>query len=155
MRLKVLWPGRTKSWDLKNLQAFYIEKIRKLSKFELIETREARGIDERNHRKILKIEAEGMEKYLDKDYIICLSDKGNSIDSKKLAGILEKKALSHPYPISFVVGGFLGLGREIMDKADFVLSLSIMTFSHELARIVLLEQIYRSLTIINGKNYAK
>ncbi|HHF52618.1 MAG TPA: 23S rRNA (pseudouridine(1915)-N(3))-methyltransferase RlmH, partial [Candidatus Aminicenantes bacterium] len=62
---------------------------------------------------------------------------------------------NYPYPISFVVGGFLGLGSEILDRADFVLSLSSMTFSHELARIVLLEQIYRSLTIINGKNYAK
>jgi len=155
MKLKVLWPGRTKSREIKKLQAFYIEKIRKLSKLELIETREARGIDERNRQKILKIEAEGLEKHLDRDYIICLSNKGKSIDSIKLAGILEKKAMSYPYPISFVVGGFLGLGSEILDRADFVLSLSSMTFSHELARIVLLEQIYRSLTIINGKNYAK
>jgi len=155
MRLKVLWPGRTKTREIKKLQAFYIEKIRKLSKLELIETREARGIDERNRQKILKIEAEGIEKFLDRDYIICLSNKGKSIDSIKLAGILEKKAMSYPYPISFVVGGFLGLGSEILDRADFVLSLSSMTFSHELARIVLLEQIYRSLTIINGKNYAK
>ncbi|MCD6515845.1 MAG: 23S rRNA (pseudouridine(1915)-N(3))-methyltransferase RlmH [Candidatus Aminicenantes bacterium] len=155
MKLKVLWPGGTKSREIKKLQAFYIEKIRKLSKLELIETREARGIDERNRQKILKIEAEGLEKHLDRDYIICLSNKGKSIDSIKLAGILEKKAMSYPYPISFVVGGFLGLGSEILDRADFVLSLSSMTFSHELARIVLLEQIYRSLTIINGKNYAK
>ncbi len=155
MRLKVLWPGRTKGREIKSLQAFYIEKIKKLSKFELIETKEARGIDEKNHQKILKIEADGIEKHLDKDYIICLSNNGKSIDSKKLAGILEKKAMNYPYPISFVVGGFLGLGNEILDRADFVLSLSSMTFSHELARIVLLEQIYRSLTIIKGKNYAK
>ena len=137
------------------MQAFYIEKIEKLSKFELIETKEARGIDEKNHQKILKIEAEGIEKHLDRDYIICLSNNGKSIDSIKMAKILEKKSMSYPYPISFVIGGFLGLGNDILNRADFVLSLSSMTFSHELIRILLLEQIYRSLTIINGTNYAK
>jgi len=155
MRLKVIWPGKTKSREIRSLQAFYIEKIRKMSKFRLIETKEARGIDERNHKKILKIEGEGIEKHLDRDYVICLSNHGKSIDSKKMAKILEKKAMSYPYPISFVIGGFLGLGSDILNRADFVLSLSSMTFSHELIRILLLEQIYRSLAIINGTNYAK
>ncbi|HZX10525.1 MAG TPA: 23S rRNA (pseudouridine(1915)-N(3))-methyltransferase RlmH [Acidobacteriota bacterium] len=155
MRLKVLWPGRTRSPEIKNLQSFYIEKIQRMSKFRLIETKEARGIDERNQQKILKIESEGLEKYLDRDYIICLSNKGNEMNSEEMAQMLKKKALSHPYPISFLVGGFLGLGPKILNRADFILSLSKMTFSHELIRIFLLEQIYRSLSIIKGINYAK
>jgi 23S rRNA (pseudouridine1915-N3)-methyltransferase len=155
MKLKVLWPGPTRRPEIKNLQSFYIDKIKRMSKFRLIETREARGIDESNQQKILKIESEGLEKHLDKDYIICLSNKGKNIDSEEMAQMLKKKSLSYPYPISFVVGGFLGLSPEILKRAHFVLSLSKMTFSHELIRIFLLEQIYRSLTIIKGLNYAK
>jgi 23S rRNA (pseudouridine1915-N3)-methyltransferase len=155
MRLKVLWPGKTRNKEIRNLQTFYIEQIKKLAKFRLIETKEARGMNEKEQQRILKIESEGIKKHLDRDYIICLSDKGENIDSAGMAQILRKKALNHPYPISFVVGGFLGLGSQILSKADFILSLSKMTFPHELIRIFLLEQIYRSLTIINGINYAK
>lgn len=126
-----------------------------MSKFSLIETKGARDIDESHQQKILKIESKGLEKHLDKDYIVGLSNKGNDIDSKKMARMLEKKAVNYPYHISFVVGGFLGLNSNILNRADFILSLSKMTFSHELIRIFLLEQIYRSLTIINGINYAK
>ncbi len=155
MKLKVLWPGRTRVKEIKSLQESYIEKIKRLSKFKLIETRAARGIDERNKEKIFEIETQGLEKHLDRDYIICLSNEGKDIDSREMAEMLKKQSLNYPYPITFVVGGFLGLSSRILNRADFILSLSKMTFSHELARIFLLEQIYRSLTIISGKNYAK
>jgi len=155
MKLKVLWPGRTKIPEIENLQSLYIKKIKRMSKFRLIETKEAKGIDEKNQQKILKIESEGLEKHFNKDYIICLSNRGKDMDSEKMAQMLERKAMDYPYPISFVVGGFLGLSPKILKKADFILSLSKMTISHELIRIFLLEQIYRSLTLIKGLNYAK
>jgi 23S rRNA (pseudouridine1915-N3)-methyltransferase len=84
-----------------------------------------------------------------------LSNKGNDIDSEKMAQMLKKKATSYPNPLSLVVGGLIGLSPGILNRADFVLFLSKMTFSHELIMIFLLEQIYRSLTIINGINYTK
>ena len=58
-------------------------------------------------------------------------------------------------PLAFVVGGFLGLADRIRDRADLTMSLSRMTFSHELARVVLLEQVYRALTVVGGRHYAK
>lgn len=137
------------------MQLAYTEKIKRLAKFRLIETKEARGIDERNHREILEIETEGLEKHLDRDYITCLSNEGKEIDSGQMAEMLKRKALNYPYPVSFLAGGFLGLSSKLLNRADLVLSLSKMTFSHELIRIILLEQIYRSLMIILGRNYAK
>jgi 23S rRNA (pseudouridine1915-N3)-methyltransferase len=63
--------------------------------------------------------------------------------------------MSRPYPIAFVVGGFLGLADSLVERAQARLSLSEMTFSHEMTRIMLLEQIYRALSIIKGLQYAK
>jgi len=121
----------------------------------VIESREARGLDERSAEKIKEIEAQGLEKHLNNDYIICLVDDGKEMSSVEFARFLEKCQLRPCRSLAFVVGGFLGLAGRILERADFRLSLSRMTFSHELARIVLLEQVYRSLTILKGKHYAK
>ncbi len=155
MKLKILWPGRTRNRDIKNLQDDYIKKIGHLNRCELIETKEARGIDERHENKIMDREAQGLEKHFGNDYIICLSDKGKEMSSKEFAQFLEKLASHSSRAATFVVGGFLGLDKRIMQKADFLFSLSKMTFSHELIRLILLEQIYRSLTIMKGQRYAK
>ncbi len=155
MKLKILWPGRTRNRDIKNLQDDYIKKIGHMNRCELIETKEARGIDERHENKIMDREAQGLEKHFGNDYIICLSDKGKEMSSKEFAQFLEKLASHSSRAATFVVGGFLGLDKRIIQKADFLFSLSKMTFSHELNRLILLEQIYRSLTIMKGQRYAK
>lgn len=126
-----------------------------MEKCELIETKEARGIPEKYPEKIKEIEALGLEKHLKDDYIICLFDKGREMKSEQFARFLEKTALDYPHSLTFVVGGFLGLADRIIQKADYLLSLSRMTFAHELTRVVLLEQVYRSLTILKGRKYAK
>lgn len=155
MRLKILWPGKTRNREIKNLQEFYIKRINRMEMCEVIETREAKGIEEKFGSKIKKIEAIGLEKYLKDGYIICLSDKGEEMSSVEFARFLEKIASGSSRLITFVGGGFLGLEERILKKAHFLLSLSKMTFSHELIRLLLLEQIYRSLTIIKGSHYAK
>lgn len=73
----------------------------------------------------------------------------------KFARFLEKMASGSSQVITFVIGGFLGLEERILKRANFLLSLSKMTFYHELIHLLLLEQIYRSLTIIKGSHYAK
>lgn len=155
MRLRLLWPGKTQNRDMRNLQEYYINRIKQLGKCELIETREAKGIPEKYPEKIIEMEASGLEKHLKDDYIICLSDKGKLMNSEQFARFLNKISISYPYTITFIVGGFLGLADRLIKRADYLLALSKMTFSHELTRIVLLEQIYRSLSIIKGTQYAK
>ncbi len=155
MRLKFIWPGRTRNRELQLLQAQYLEKIGRLAEWELRETREARGLTERQAPKILEVEAEGLEKHLTNDYIICLSDGGREMTSAELAGFMDRVSGETPGPITFVVGGFLGLADRVLRRSRLRLSLSRMTMSHELCRVVLLEQVYRSLTIMKGRRYAK
>ncbi len=155
MRLKFLWPGRTKSPELRALVEFYATRIGALASVEIAETREARGIDERNAAKILELEARGLEKHLKGVYSICLLDGGKDMTSSEFARFIRGRGRDEGKPLAFVVGGFLGLAERIAEKADLRLSLSRLTFSHELCRVILLEQVYRALTIIGGRQYAK
>ena len=155
MRLRFLWPGKTKGPEFRGLQEFYEARIKPLATIEIIETREARGLEERHAAKIKDLEAAGLEKYLDGAYVICLDDRGREMTSEELAGFLRGREREAGKPLAFVVGGFLGLADRIVERADLRMSLSRMTFSHELARVVLLEQVYRALTIVGGRHYAK
>jgi len=155
MTLRFLWPGRTKNRDLRALEGFYFERIRTLVDCEIVPTKEARGLDEKHAGKIMDIEARGLEKHIKDDYIICLFDKGREMSSREFSKLLESRWSGARQPVTFVAGGFLGLAERILERADFSLALSKMTFSHELSRVVLLEQVYRSLTMIKGRSYAK
>ncbi len=155
MDVKFLWPGRTRTPELKSLQAFYLDRIKPMAACRVIETREARGLEEREAEKIKDLEARALDKNLDQDYLVCCVDSGKELTSLEFARFLEKRRLGPSRSTAFVVGGFLGLAGWMLEKADFRLSLSKMTFTHELARVMLLEQVYRSLTILKGKHYAK
>ena len=155
MKIKVLWPGKTRNADIKNLQDFYLRRINQIESCELIETKEMKGLTEKEEERIKEIEAQGLEKHFKDDYIICLFDRGKEMNSEEFARFLYRTSVSSARAVTFVVGGFLGLAERVLDRADTILSLSKMTFSHELSRIMVLEQIYRSLTIARGKQYAK
>jgi 23S rRNA (pseudouridine1915-N3)-methyltransferase len=155
MRIRILWPGKTQNKDIRKLQEFYLGRISQLEKCEIIETKAAKGLPEKFAQKIKEVEAFELEKQFKNDYIICLFHEGKEMSSVELARFLKKCSASSARAIAFVVGGFLGLEERILKKADTLLSLSQMTFSHELSRIMLLEQIYRSLMIIKGRQYAK
>jgi 23S rRNA (pseudouridine1915-N3)-methyltransferase len=155
MRLIFLWPGKTRSSELRGLQSFYEARIRSFAVCDVIETRVARGLEEKHAGKIMDLEARGLEKHLGGTYVICLEDGGKEMTSDEFAAFLRRRAADPGKPLAFVLGGFLGLAGRVVEKADMRLSLSRLTFSHELARVVLLEQVYRALTIIGGRHYAK
>jgi 23S rRNA (pseudouridine1915-N3)-methyltransferase len=155
VRLKVVWPGKTRNEDIKSLQDYYLRRINQIESCELVETKEAKGISEKEGERIKEIEAQGLEKHFKDDYIICLFDRGKEMNSEEFARFFDKTSMSSTRAVTFIVGGFMGLAERVLDRADTLLSLSKMTFSHELSRIMLLEQIYRSLTIVRGKQYAK
>lgn len=120
--------------------------LRKIAAIEVINVKEEKG----NNRELIK-QKEG-EKLLDRviGYTLALSEEGSQIDSVTFAKMIEK------YPdISFIIGGAFGLSEEVKKKADYVLSLSKMTLPHELAYLVLVEQIYRAERILEGHPYHK
>jgi 23S rRNA (pseudouridine1915-N3)-methyltransferase len=155
MRLKFLWPGKTKSPELRGLQGYYESRIKSLAACEVVETRTARGLEEKLAVKIKDFEARGLEKHLDGAYVVCLDDQGREMTSDEFARFLRGRRSESGRPLAFVVGGFLGLADRLVERADMKLALSRMTFSHELARVLLLEQVYRALTVVGGRHYAK
>ena len=155
MRVRILWPGRTKSEEIRRLEAFYLKRITGLLPCEIVETETVRGLNEKDSEKILEIEARGLEKRLKDDYIVCLLDNGREMNSNEFARFIESRGVSGTRSLAFIVGGFLGLAPRLLERADLKLSLSRMTMSHELCRAVLLEQIYRGASLMKGRSYAK
>jgi 23S rRNA (pseudouridine1915-N3)-methyltransferase len=102
---------------------------------------------------VKKLEGELLLRYLSpNDYVILLDEKGQVYDSRKFAALLEKTQMHHA-SIVFVIGGAYGFSDEVYARANSKLSLSAMTFSHQLIRLIFLEQLYRAYTIIKGEPY--
>ena len=90
-----------------------------------------------------------------RDYLVALDRTGHQYDSKELARWLNRLASSTGGWVSIVVGGPLGLSRQVLDRACEFLSLSRLTLTHEMSRLLLLEQLYRAFTILRGEKYHK
>ena len=95
-------------------------------------------------------------KYVKDDaYIITLEIGGKQLSSEELAEKIDKLGVQRTSHIIFIIGGSIGLGKEVLQKSNYALSFSKMTFPHQLMRVILLEQVYRSYRIINGEPYHK
>lgn len=101
-------------------------------------------------------EAERILKHIRDDmYVITLEICGNMLTSEALSEKIGKLGLQGKSHIAFIIGGSIGLGKDVLDRSDYALSFSKMTFPHQLMRVILLEQIYRSFKIIKGETYHK
>ena len=96
-----------------------------------------------------------LSKIKDNHYVITLEILGNQLTSEKLADKIENLTIQGNSNICFVIGGSLGLGKSVLGRSDYALSFSKFTFPHQLMRLILLEQIYRSFRIINNLPYHK
>jgi 23S rRNA (pseudouridine1915-N3)-methyltransferase len=152
MKLRAVWIGKTKSVQLAEVSLEYISRIRHFLPIEITEAKEPKGDGER------RIEAEG-EKLLAalsaSDRVIALDPKGKSWTSIEFAKFLQKHMSGDARTLTFVIGGHSGLSGAVKNRADLLWSLSPLTFTHDLSRVVLLEQVYRALTIIHNLPYSK
>ncbi len=147
--IKVICVGKIKEDYLKKGIEEYKKRISKYSKIEIIEL-----IDESNGN-ILEKERDKILKYInDKDYIITLEIDGNNVDSVELSKKIENIYLNYSN-ITFIIGGSYGLHDDIKSKSNYALSFSKLTFPHQLFRMMLLEQIYRSFKISHNETYHK
>ena len=150
--IKIICVGKIK-------EKFYKEAIdeynKRLSKYTKIKIIEVEDINLNNEELIKQKERELIKKYLEKkDYIITLEIEGKELNSIELSKKIEE--LEHNNPnITFIIGGSYGLDDEIKKLSDFKLSFSKLTFPHQLFRVILLEQIYRSYKIKNNESYHK
>ena len=124
-------------------------RLSKYTKLQIIE------VEDESNEKALKIEAERINKYIkENEYIITLEIEGNQPSSEELANKLEKTLIQNSN-ITFIIGGSYGLDEAIKEKSNYKLSFSSLTFPHQLFRVLLLEQLYRSFKIINNESYHK
>jgi len=132
----------------------YIRRIQKLTSFEVREIKPGMGDDIGSAQ---NMEDERILAVLDSVTFktAALHDRGERMSSEKFAKFLKEVETSGATGLAFVVGGANGLGKKVLERAEFRLSLGQMTMSHELARLALLEQIYRAQTILRGVPYPR
>jgi 23S rRNA (pseudouridine1915-N3)-methyltransferase len=154
-KIKFIVVGNTRSSFLKQGELFYLERLQRYAPTEWIEVRPQKVSKGRSREEILRVEAQSIKKKcLPDDHVIVLDLKGKEYDSEGLAALVEQ-LLQTPKRICFVIGGPLGLPREVLDTAAHMVSLSRLTLTHEMSRLLLLEQLYRAYTIIKGEKYHK
>ena len=137
----------------------YIKRLAKFCKFKIIELPDEKtkdGASFAENEKVKDIEGKKiLDKLPEKALVITLEINGKMLDSVELSEYLSENMLKGNSSIYFVIGGSLGLSDLVIKRADYHLSFSKMTFPHQLMRVILLEQIYRSFKIMSGEPYHK
>ena len=159
MKITIITVGKIKEKYLKDAIDEYSKRLSKYCKLEIIEVADEKTPDNASavvEDNIRSKEAERIVKYIKDDaYLITLEINGKQLTSEELADKVDKLGVQGVSHIIFVIGGSIGLGEAVLQKSNFALSFSKMTFPHQLMRVILLEQIYRSYRIINGEPYHK
>ena len=159
MKITLITVGKIKEKYLKDAIAEYSKRLSRYCKLEIIEVTDEKTPDHASESvedAIRSKEAERIQKYIKEDaYMITLEIGGKQLTSEELAEKIDKLGIQGVSHIIFIIGGSIGLGREVLSRSDYALSFSKMTFPHQLMRVILLEQIYRSYRIINGEPYHK
>jgi len=156
VRFRFLWIGETKDPLLSELENRYVQRLHRLFASEVVPVPELQKKDRGQQASQMAREARLVEEKLNpRSFLIVLDEKGKEYTSEELAAVLGGLMNRGIPEVTFVVGGYLGVPGAILDRADVKLALSRMTFPHELARVVLVEQIYRCASIIKGLPYHK
>jgi len=153
-KISLIIVGRQKSSPHREISDEYSKRLKADVSLKIVEVVEIPFRSPTEREKVLKAEAEKIRKAIPKDsFLIALDAAGKTFTSEKFAAELNRLAEGGARPLTIIIGGPLGLLDEIKKEADLLLSLSPMTMPHDLARVVLLEQLYRAGTILRGKVY--
>ena len=151
--IKLICVGKIKDKALLSLINDYVGRINHYHKLDIIEVKDEPIKD--NEKAVLDIEAERvLSKISNDEYVILLDLHGKEIDSVTFSKMLDKTFVTNS-KIDIVIGGSLGLGQALINRANYRLKLSEMTFLHQMTRLIILEQIYRSFKILNNETYHK
>ena len=153
VKLHFVWIGKTRNRACAALIADYLKRIKRFVHCEVSELKEQPSADEKR-----MIAAEGsklISAIENDDFVALLDEKGGEYDSLQFADFIAKRREAGTKRLAFVIGGFAGVSDEVKQRAHLRLSLSRMTLTHELARVVLTEQVYRAFTLLAGSPYHK
>ena len=154
MKITLLQTGKTTDKNISELVDLYSNRIKKYSGFEIITLPDVKNtknmpVQEQKTKEATKI----IQSVTDDDYIILLDERGKELRTLEFSGTLEKMFFLPKKRIVFIIGGPWGFSEAVYKRADYKMSLSKMTFPHQLVRLLFLEQLYRVFTIIKGEPY--
>lgn len=154
MKITLLTVGKTDiKWVIEGLEV-YTSRLRHYIPFEIREIPELKNASSLSREQIKTTEGKFIMKLLkESDEVILLDEHGKEYRSVEFASFLEKKMSYSSRDIVFIIGGAYGFSDEVYSRADSKISLSKMTFSHQMVRTIFVEQLYRAFTIIKGESY--
>ena len=159
MNITILCVGQIKEKYFRDAIAEYQKRLSRYCKLQMIEVADEKtkeNASEAENDLIRKKEGERLLKHIkDSDYCITLEIDGKMLTSEGLSKEIDRLGLAGKSSLVFVIGGSIGLDTAVLKRSDYALSFSKMTFPHQLMRVILLEQIYRSYLIMRGEPYHK
>ncbi len=156
MKFRLVWPRSTADAELVTVTDRYLNRIKHFFPIEVTEVTLGRGRQGTQRGSIMRALSARLVGAIPKTgYTVVVDERGRPMDSLKFAKWLERLTMDQPHGVTFVLGGDMGLDEAVRKRADLLLSLSAMTLPHQLARVVLLEQIYRACTLMRNIPYHK
>lgn len=159
MNISLICVGKIKEKFLADAIGEYSKRLSKYCKLDIIEVPDEKTPDNASAKleeQIKEKEGESILKHIkDNMFVIVLAINGKQLSSEELADYISNLGINGNSNIALIIGGSLGLSKEVLNRANYKLSFSKMTFPHQLMRVILLEQVYRSFRIINGEPYHK
>ncbi len=159
MNISIVTVGKLKEKYLKQGIEEYTKRLSAYAKIDIIEIPDEKAPETLSEQEMLQVKGKEGERILakiaDDAHVIALAIEGKMKSSEELADTLDKLATYGKSKIVFVIGGSLGLSKDVMKRANDTLSFSKMTFPHQLMRLILVEQVYRAFRINRGEPYHK
>ena len=154
MRLHFVWIGKTKEQHCAALVADYLKRLTRFAPCDVSELKEPSGSGDK--RRVVTWEGEKILTAVERDdYVVLLDEQGRQFSSPALAEFIGARQQASVKRLAFIIGGFAGVSAEVKQRASLIWSLSPLTLPHDLARVVLTEQLYRAYTLLAGLPYHK
>ena len=159
MKITILCVGKIKEKFYRDAISEYSKRLSRYAKLEIVEVADEKTRDQASEGEMELVKQREGERLLasmkEDGYVVCLAIEGKMLDSVELSEKIEGLGVAGNSHIYCVIGGSLGLSKQVLSRADYLLSFSKMTFPHQLMRVILLEQIYRAYRIMNHEPYHK
>lgn len=148
MKIRIIQVGKTRDFDLQE----FVKRISPFAQLEIVDLKEVAPSKTFSRERCKEQEGEQILRALGEDFIVALDEGGKQMDSREFSNLIGKSK-DAGRTLVFVIGGPFGLSAAVKQRADLLLSFSKMTFTHQMIRLFLLEQIYRAFCILHGKEY--
>lgn len=153
MKIRLLVVGKTKEKDIQSGIDEYLKRLTRYINFQMEVIPDVKVSKKMSFGEVKNLEGKEILKRLDKDVLILLDEKGKEFTSVGFAKWIENQQMNSTKQLTFLIGGAYGFSEEVYQRATSKIALSKMTFTHQMIRLIFIEQLYRAFTIIKGEKY--